>query len=139
MNKYIFPGADASCSLGWVVNQLESAGFEIKNIDVLGVHYSATIYRWYKNWISNKDKVIENYGDRWYRIWVFFLAYSTILSRSVDCLMFSYSRADYMLVFSNGGASVFQFTLHKNLNAFPRVLGVPNHASIHVTPKHEIT
>lgn len=103
MNKYIFPGADASCSLGWVITQLEGAGFEIKNIDVLGVHYSATIFRWYKNWISNKDKVIEKYGDRsvvfpvfslyhlaqypfsrsWYRIWVFFLAYSTIISRYV--------------------------------------------------------
>ena len=83
MNKYIFPGADASCSLGWVVTQLESAGFEVKNIDVLGVHYSATIYRWYKNWLSNKDKVIEKYGERWYRIWVFFLAYSVITSRCV--------------------------------------------------------
>jgi cyclopropane fatty-acyl-phospholipid synthase-like methyltransferase len=81
MNKYIFPGADASCSLGWVVSQVEAAGFEVKNIDVLGVHYSATIYRWYKNWISNKDKVIAKYGDRLYRIWVFFLAYSVIIAR----------------------------------------------------------
>ncbi|KIP05873.1 hypothetical protein PHLGIDRAFT_107617 [Phlebiopsis gigantea 11061_1 CR5-6] len=120
MNKYIFPGADASCSLGWVVNQVESAGFEVKNIDVLGVHYSATIYRWYKNWLLNKDKVIEAYGERWYRIWVFFLAYSTITSR-------------------NGGASVFQLTLHKNLNGYPRVLGVSNHASIHVHPQKEIS
>lgn len=99
MNKYIFPGADASCSLGWVVSQVEKAGFEVKNIDVLGVHYSATIYRWYKNWLANKDAVIEKYGDRydltldafvprgsnyccrWYRIWVFFLAYSVIIAR----------------------------------------------------------
>ncbi|OBZ77976.1 putative fatty acid methyltransferase [Grifola frondosa] len=120
MNKYIFPGADASCSLGWVINQVEAAGFEVKNIDVLGVHYSATIWRWYKNWISNKDKVIEAYGERWYRIWVFFLAYSTIISRQ-------------------GGASVFQITLHKNLNAYPRILGVENHASIHVTPSRTIS
>lgn len=81
MNKYIFPGADASCALGWVVTQLESAGFEVKNVDVLGVHYSATIDRWYKNWVSNKDKVVEAYGERWYRIWVFFLAYSVIIPR----------------------------------------------------------
>jgi cyclopropane fatty-acyl-phospholipid synthase-like methyltransferase len=89
MNKYVFPGADASCSLGWVINQLESAGFEVKNVDVLGVHYSATIYRWYKNWVSNKDKVIEAYGERWYRIWVFFLAWSVISSRLVpfDCVI----------------------------------------------------
>ena len=64
MNKYIFPGADASCSLGWVINKLEAAGFEIKNVDVLGVHYSATIFRWYKNWVENKGKVIEKYGER---------------------------------------------------------------------------
>ncbi|KAF8816423.1 sphingolipid C9-methyltransferase [Phlegmacium glaucopus] len=113
MNKYVFPGADASCSLGWVIGKLESAGFEIKNVDVLGVHYSATIYRWYKNWISNKDSIIAKYGDRWFRIWSFFLAYSVITSRQ-------------------GGASVFQITMHKNLNAFHRIEGVSNHASIHV-------
>lgn len=120
MNKYVFPGADASCSVGWVVNQLESAGFEVKNIDVLGVHYSATIYRWYKNWVSNKEKVLETYGERWYRIWVFFLAYSVITSRQ-------------------GGASVFQFTLHKNLNAYHRINGVPSHASIHVKKDRELS
>ncbi|KAH9914180.1 sphingolipid C9-methyltransferase [Epithele typhae] len=119
MNKYIFPGADASASLGWVVNQVEAAGFEVKNIDVLGVHYSATLWRWYKNWVSNKDKVIETYGERWYRIWVYFLASATIISRQ-------------------GSFSVFQLTLYKNLNATPRILGVPNHASIHVHPDREI-
>jgi hypothetical protein len=46
MNKYVLPGTDASCSLGWVVGQVEAAGFEAKNIDVPGVHYSATIWRW---------------------------------------------------------------------------------------------
>ncbi|KAL1944877.1 hypothetical protein VTO73DRAFT_2497 [Trametes versicolor] len=119
MNEYIFPGADASCSLGWVVSQVEAAGFEVKNIDVLGVHYSATIFRWYKNWVANKEKVLEAYGERWYRIWVFFLAYSVLIAR-------------------HGGSSVFQLTLHKNLNAYPRILGVPSHASIHVKPDHEI-
>src|ERR1700744_649696 len=113
MNKYIFPGADASCSLGWVINHLEAAGFEIKNIDVLGVHYSATIWRWYQNWLSNEDKVKAKYGDRWFRIWSFFLAYSTIISRQ-------------------GSASVFQITMHKNLNAYHRIEGVPTHSSIHL-------
>jgi len=116
MNKYVFPGADASASLGWVVSHLEAAGFEVKNIDVLGVHYSATIFHWYNNWLSNREKVVAKYGERWFRIWAFFLAWSVIIAR-------------------HGGSSVFQFTLHKNLNAYHRILGVPNHASIHVTPK----
>ncbi|KII85568.1 hypothetical protein PLICRDRAFT_116276 [Plicaturopsis crispa FD-325 SS-3] len=120
MNKYVFPGADASCALNWHVGHLENAGFEVKSIDVLGVHYSATLYRWYKNWVSNKEKVVEKYGERWYRIWVFFLAYSTIISRQ-------------------GGCSIFQIVLHKNLNAYHRINGVPNHTSIQVTPRKALS
>ncbi|WVQ65022.1 uncharacterized protein L199_003192 [Kwoniella botswanensis] len=117
MNKYVFPGADASLPLGWVIKQLESANFEIKTVDVLGVHYSATIHRWYLNWVSNKDKVIAKYGERWYRIWVYFLAYSVI----------------------QGSASVFQITAHKNLNAFHRVEGVTSHGNVlyHTAKKAE--
>lgn len=68
MNKYVFPGADASTPLGWFVDQLEGAGFEVKHIDTIGVHYSATIWRWYRNWMANKDKVVAKYGDRWFRV-----------------------------------------------------------------------
>jgi cyclopropane fatty-acyl-phospholipid synthase-like methyltransferase len=60
----IFPGADASCGLSWHIAHLEAAGFEVKSIDVLGVHYSATIWRWYKNWLGNGDKVKAKYGER---------------------------------------------------------------------------
>lgn len=72
MNKYIFPGADASTPLGFVIDRLEGAGLEVKHVDVVGVHYSATLWRWYRNWIANKEKVVAKYGDRWYRVWFFF-------------------------------------------------------------------
>jgi len=39
--------------------------------------------------------------------------------------------------FRQGGASVFQITMHKNLNAYHRIEGVPNHASIHVQLEKE--
>jgi len=68
MNKYIFPGADASTPLGWTIDKLEGAGFEVKNIDTIGVHYSATLWRWYRNWMGNKDKVEAKYGKRWFRV-----------------------------------------------------------------------
>ncbi|GAA5983460.1 hypothetical protein JCM10908_000294 [Rhodotorula pacifica] len=112
MNKYVFPGADASLAVNWVIHRLETAGFEVLNCDVLGVHYSATLHRWYENWIKNKDKVLEKYGERWYRVWLYFLASSVITSRQ-------------------GGASVFQITLHKNLNGFHRIDLVNDHTNIH--------
>ncbi|KAL7424652.1 hypothetical protein Q5752_000336 [Cryptotrichosporon argae] len=111
MNKYVFPGADASKNLGWVVERLEAAGFEVKSIDVLGVHYSATIHRWYLNWLSNEEHVVAKYGPRWFRLWSWFLAWSVIASRQ-------------------GSASVFQITLHKNLNGFHRVEGARTHAAV---------
>ncbi|KAI1854549.1 hypothetical protein JX265_007580 [Neoarthrinium moseri] len=107
MNKYIFPGADASTPLGFFVDKLEGAGWEIKSIDTIGVHYSATLWRWYRNWLANKDKVIAKYGNRWYRIWEYFLASSTIISRQ-------------------GSATCYQIVLVKNINSTHRVEGIPS-------------
>ncbi|GAB7358249.1 hypothetical protein MBLNU230_g0400t1 [Neophaeotheca triangularis] len=105
MNKYIFPGADASTPLNFVIDRLEGAGFEVKTVDTVGVHYSATLWRWYRNWIGNKEKVVAKYGSRWYRIWEYFLAYSTIISRQ-------------------GSATCYQITLVKNINSTHRVEGI---------------
>jgi cyclopropane fatty-acyl-phospholipid synthase-like methyltransferase len=101
MAKYIFPGADASCPLAWVINKLECAGFEVHSVDTIGVHYSATIWRWYQNWLKNKNTIVKKYGMRWYRIWEIFLAWSTIISRQ-------------------GSATCYQIIAHKNSNAFDR-------------------
>lgn len=118
MNKYIFRGADASLHVGWVITQLEKVGFEVRSCDVLGVHYSATIHRWLENWFSNEEKVKAKYGEKLWRIWVYFLASSTIIARE-------------------GGSSVFQITLQKNLNATHRVEGCFSHANIHPKPKRD--
>lgn len=69
MNDHIFRGADASLHVGWVITQLEKAGFEVRSADVLGVHYSATIHRWWENWQRNEQKVVAKYGPRLWRIW----------------------------------------------------------------------
>lgn len=134
MNKYIFPGADASTPLGWFVDSLEGAGFEVKGIDTIGVHYSATLWRWYRNWMANKDKVVAKYGNKWFRvsfrpnslqfnmtwqtlitctmqIWEYFLAYSTIISRQ-------------------GSATCYQITLVKNINSTHRIEGVGSQYSL---------
>jgi len=105
MNKYVFPGADASTPLGFVVDSCEGAGFEVKQVDTIGVHYSATLWRWYRNWMGNQEKVEAKYGKRWFRIWEFFLAYSTITSRQ-------------------GGATCFQLTMVKNINSTHRIEGI---------------
>lgn len=105
LNKYIFPGADASTPLSFYVGCLEKAGFEIKSVDTVGVHYSGTLWRWYRNWLGNTEKIKAAYGQRWFRIWELFLAYSTIASRQ-------------------GSATCFQLVVVKNLNSTHRIDGV---------------
>lgn len=107
MNKYIFRGADASAPLGFVIDKLEGTGFEVKSVDTIGIHYSATIWRWYRNWMANRDKIEAKYGLKWFRIWEFFLAWSIIIARQ-------------------GSSTCFQITLVKNINSTHRVEGVPS-------------
>lgn len=95
MAKYIFPAADASCPLGFVSTQLERAGFEIHRVENTGIHYSLTIRRWYDNWMSNEDAVVAKYGQWWFRLWVVFLAWSSIIA-------------------AQGSSTVFMITCHIN-------------------------
>jgi cyclopropane-fatty-acyl-phospholipid synthase len=32
------------------------------------VHYSATLWRWYRNWLGNVDAIKAKYGQRWFRV-----------------------------------------------------------------------
>jgi cyclopropane fatty-acyl-phospholipid synthase-like methyltransferase len=96
MGKYIFPGADASCPLGFVMSQAERAGFEVHRVENCGVHYSNTIHKWYDNWKRNEAAVTAKYGAYWFRMWMMFLAWSSIIS-------------------AQGSSTVFMITLAKNI------------------------
>jgi cyclopropane fatty-acyl-phospholipid synthase-like methyltransferase len=82
MDEHVFPGADASCPMGWVVTHLEQAGFEVQNVHNLGNHYSQTLYHWQKLWESKKDVIVKAYGERSYRRWRVFLAWSVRIART---------------------------------------------------------
>jgi sphingolipid C9-methyltransferase len=101
MSKYIFPGADASLPLSFVSSQFEKAGLEIRGVDNINVHYGLTIHRWYRNWQRNREKVIASYGERWYRLWELFLAWSVFTG-------------------TQGRADCMQIVAHKSRPAFDR-------------------
>lgn len=96
MGKYIFPGADASCPLGFDVVELERAGFEVHRVENTGTHYSLTIKKWYDNWKKNEKPVVAKYGQWWFRMWMIFLSWSAIIA-------------------AQGSSTVFMITCNKNL------------------------
>ena len=101
MNKYVFPGADASLCPSRMLKAMEKAGFEFHSIENITIHYSWTIQRWFDNWMSNRDAIVAAYGDRWFRIWRFFLAWSVLIGEQ-------------------GNAACFQVVANKNLDQFKR-------------------
>jgi sphingolipid C9-methyltransferase len=111
MNKYIFPGADASLCPARMLAAMEKANLEVHSVENLSIHYGWTIKRWDDNWLSNKDAVIARYGERWFRIWHFFLVWSTMIAEQ-------------------GNAACFQVVLNKNLDRYDRSRWVMNQAAV---------
>ncbi|AKU99120.1 Cyclopropane-fatty-acyl-phospholipid synthase [Labilithrix luteola] len=101
MNKYIFSGADASLPPSEMLKAMEKAGFELHSVENVSVHYQLTIQRWHDNWRKNRELVLGRYGERWYRLWNLFLAWSWRIA-------------------AQGTSACFQIVAHKNLDGFDR-------------------
>jgi cyclopropane fatty-acyl-phospholipid synthase-like methyltransferase len=101
MNKYIFSGADASLPLSDVVRHLEKTGFEIHSAENVSIHYAFTIRSWHGNWQKNRNLILKAYGERWYRLWHLFLAWSWRIA-------------------TQGTGQCFQVVAHKNADGFNR-------------------
>ena len=65
-------------------------------VENCGVHYSLTIEKWYENWQRNEEEIVAKYGERWFRMWTFFLAWSALIA-------------------AQGSSTVFMITLTKNV------------------------
>jgi sphingolipid C9-methyltransferase len=101
MARYIFPGADASLPLSSMLQAAEKAGFEISDVERMSSHYILTLRAWRDLWVSNKDAVVKAYGERWYRLWYFFLHWSALMG-------------------DQGTGFTYQVTMHKNHEKFDR-------------------
>jgi len=88
MGEHVFPGADASCNMGWVTQHLERAGFEVQRVSNLGNHYSRTLYHWLENWRASKDSISKKYGEKAWRRWEVFLAWSVRIARQGSSTVF---------------------------------------------------
>ena len=79
--------------LGFVVSQLERAGFEVGTVQNHGTHYGRTIKQWYNNWVSNEDQILEKYGQRWFNMWCVFLSWSSLIANQGSSTVFMITNA----------------------------------------------
>ena len=57
-----------------VTTPIEKAGLIVTDIEVLRLHYSHTLRHWKENCIKNKEKIVEMFDERFFRMWEFYLA-----------------------------------------------------------------
>ena len=73
ITKYIFPGGYTP-SLSEVTSPIEKAGLIVSDIEVLKTHYAFTLKHWKERCLENKEKIIEMFDEKFFRMWEFYLA-----------------------------------------------------------------
>lgn len=91
--KHIFPGAELD-HLGHMVQSMESAGFEVADVEGWRNHYIRTCKIWSQRLFENREDAIRCVGAEKYRMWLLYL---------VGC----------SLAFENGGARLYQILVEK--------------------------
>ncbi len=99
ITKYIFPGGYTP-SLSEVAKPIEKSGLVISDIEVLKMHYAHTLRHWRDRFLGKKDRVLEMFDEKFFRMWEFYLS---------SCEM----------TFKWGDQVVFQFQLTKKFTSVP--------------------
>lgn len=74
--KYIFPGGYIP-ALSETLAASEKVKLIHSDIENLRLHYALTLREWYARVRANRDTIIAQYGERFYRMWIFYLAGAT--------------------------------------------------------------
>jgi cyclopropane-fatty-acyl-phospholipid synthase len=99
IRKHIFPGGYIP-SLSEVLPAIERAGLYVTDVEILRLHYAETLRAWRERFMAHWDEATELAGERFGRMWEFYLAGSE-----------SSFRVD--------GHMVFQIQLAKRQDAVP--------------------
>ena len=99
ITRYIFPGGYTP-SLSEVSGPIEKSGLIISDIEVLRKNYAHTLRNWIERFKKNKEKVVQMFDERFFRMFEFYLS---------SCEM----------AFKHGDQVVYQFQLTKKLTTAP--------------------
>ena len=73
IRKYIFPGGYIP-ALSEVLPAVERAGLLVTDIEILRLHYAATLRAWRERFLAHRETVERLYDGRFARMWEFYLA-----------------------------------------------------------------
>ena len=99
IQKYIWPGGYIP-ALSEIVSASEPARMIMADCEALRLHYPPTVLHWYERFKAVREEVIRRYDERFYRLWLFYLAAG-------------------LSMFSDGGMTVYQLQYLRRRDAAP--------------------
>lgn len=75
--RYVFPDGEL-LDVGQVALAMESAGYEVRDLESLREHYALTLRAWVANLEANWDRAVALVGEQRARIWRLYMAGSAI-------------------------------------------------------------
>ena len=101
--KYIFPGGYVP-AVSEVIPHLEANRLWLADLEVWRLHYTHTLDAWYDRCVAHRDAIVALNGERFYRMWTYYLAGASA-------------------AFKNGGLVVHHYQLAKRRDAVPVTRG----------------
>lgn len=77
-DRYVFPDGELH-RLAVVVDVLESAGFEVRDVESLREHYTRTLRAWSRNLEQHRDEAVADVGFQRERVWRLYMASAAVL------------------------------------------------------------
>ena len=89
ITKYIFPGGYTP-SLSEVSHPIEKSGLIISDLEILRIHYAHTLRHWKERFLNEKEKVLEMFDEKFFRMWEFYLTASQMAFKWGDKVVFQF-------------------------------------------------
>ena len=88
ITTFIFPSG-YSPSLSQLMPSIENSKLVLSDLEILpGIHYASTLKEWKNRFIKHKDEVTKNFNERFFRLWLFYLASCEFAFRWTDICNF---------------------------------------------------
>lgn len=87
IKRYIFPGG-ALPALSEVLPAIEASGLKVCDIEILRLHYAYTLRHWRNRFLANWEEAARLKGERFCRMWEFYLAGSEASFRHQGLMVF---------------------------------------------------
>jgi cyclopropane-fatty-acyl-phospholipid synthase len=87
ISRHIFPGGYIP-SLSEVMSAVEPVELVCTDIEVLRLHYAETLAHWLQRFRAVRDEVVARMGERFARMWEFYLASTQMSFRCWDSVVF---------------------------------------------------